>query len=53
MEKLLNEYVKKFDDNFPMFLFRTVSEDEIKEIIKKCIDENKPYETNLDINSNY
>ena len=43
MENLINEYLQKFDENFPLFMFMNVNEDEVKRIIKKCIDEGKPY----------
>lgn len=43
MEKLILEYLEKFDENFPLFMFMGVDEEEIKRIIKRCIDENKPY----------
>ena len=43
MEKLINEYLEKFDENFPLFMFMGIDEEEVKRIIKKCIDEDKPY----------
>lgn len=42
MPDLLMEYANKFNENFPTFLFMGI-EEEMEEIIKKCIKENKPY----------
>lgn len=53
MDELLFEYIDKFHENFPMFLFRTKTEEEINEIIKQCIDSGKHYEAELDENANY
>ncbi len=44
MDELLFEYIDKFNENFPMFKFMGVSKKEVEKIIKKCIEENKPYE---------
>lgn len=44
MDKLLQQYVEKFEDNFPIFFVRHLGEEEIKELIKKAIENNKPYE---------
>ena len=43
MEELINEYVERFDENFPIFMFMGTDEEELKQIIKKCLKENKPY----------
>lgn len=53
MEKLLEEYVDKFNENFPIFLLKGIDEDEIMEMIKKCIDEDKPCEIEVDENDDY
>lgn len=45
LEALLNQYVKQFDYNFPIFAVREKGEDEIIKIIQKCLDENKPFIT--------
>lgn len=42
-EKLF-EYGDRFDENFPMFLFRSTPEEEVIRIIDKCIENGKPYE---------
>lgn len=42
-EKLF-EYADRFDENFPMFLFRSTPEEEVIRIIDKCIENGKPYE---------
>lgn len=38
------EYVKRFNENFPIFTMMGTAEDEIIDIIKKCLRENNPYE---------
>lgn len=44
MDKLLEQYEKKFDECFPLMLTRGMSEKDIKEAIKECLKKNKPYE---------
>lgn len=48
MDELLIKYADKFNENFPLFVVRDLSEKEIKDIIQKCLDENKPYEIETD-----
>lgn len=48
MNELLEEYKKKFDDQFPLMMFMGVSEKDIKKEIKKCIDDGKPYDPETD-----
>ena len=43
MDKLIEEYRKKFGETFPLMLCRGCDDDEIIEIIKECISSNKPY----------
>lgn len=43
MEKLINEYLERFDENFPIFMMMGIEDEKIKEIIKKCLEENKPF----------
>ena len=52
-EKMLNEYQEHFEENFPLMLCRHMDEDEIIEIIKKCLDEDEPYDPELDPEANY
>ena len=44
MNEKLNQYVDHFGENFPIFIVRDLSEDEIIKIIDDCINNNKPYE---------
>lgn len=44
MDKLLDEYKEKFGECFPLMLTRGMSEDDIIEIVKSCLKNNKPYE---------
>ena len=43
VNKLLNEYVEKFGENFPLMIVR-LNDDELAEVLNKCLDEGKPYE---------
>lgn len=42
VDELLLKYVDEFDENFPVFLFRSEDEDEIKATIQKCLDDGIP-----------
>ena len=46
MDKLMLDYEEKFGEQFPLMLCRGMTEEAIKALIKKCIDEGKPYEVN-------
>lgn len=39
----LQKYVDTFNANFPIYGFMCVSDDEVIQIIKDCLDKNKPY----------
>lgn len=41
LDKLLNEYVNKFDENFPIFAVNNV---DIENIIQNCLATNTKYE---------
>ena len=43
MDKLIEEYRKKFGEIVPLMLCRGCDDDEIIEIIKECISSNKSY----------
>lgn len=47
LDKLLIEYADKFDDTFPIFCLRGTPE-ELIPILRKYIDEGKPYELEFD-----
>lgn len=53
MDKYLDMYAEKFNEQFPMMLCRHMTESEIIETIEKCIKEGTPYEPELDEKSNY
>lgn len=53
MEELLNEYRERFDENFPIMLFRGIPEDEVMQIIQKCLSDGKPFEADLDTEADY
>lgn len=44
MDKLLREYREMFDENFPIYRMMGRDDAEIIKIIKKCIEDGKPYE---------
>lgn len=48
LDKLLIEYADKFDDTFPIFCLRATPNEELISILRKCIDEGKPYEFEYD-----
>ena len=45
MDKLLFEYADAFDENFPVFLFRSKSAEEIVTMIQKCLVDGIPYKS--------
>ena len=47
MDELLLKYADKFNENFPMYLFRAVNEKEIKAVIQNCLDDNIPYNAEI------
>lgn len=53
MEQKLNEYAKKFGENFPIFMVRGMSEDKVVKTIDECIKNNKPYEVETDDDVSY
>lgn len=50
IDKLLNAYVEKFNDTFPV-KFVLMSEEELCATIQECIDTNTPYELDYDKDS--
>ena len=53
MDKLLNEYVNKFNENFPIFIVRNLEDDEIMRLIREAIDKNEPYVPEIDESAIY
>jgi hypothetical protein len=43
MDELLERYFETFGESFPNFVF-TGTDEEMKEVIKECIEKNEPYE---------
>ena len=50
MDKELKRYEEKFGEQFPLMLCKGCDDDEIIEIVNKCMVENKPYSV---INGDY
>ena len=48
MFELIEQYTEKFNENFPIFVVRNMTEDEIKGIIRKCLDDGKPYQVDTE-----
>lgn len=44
LSEYLQKYIDTFGENFPIFGFMAVSEDEIINTIKDCLNRGKPYE---------
>ena len=53
LDKLLDEYQGRFGENFPLMLCRTMEEDEIIKNIQKCLDDDAPYEPELNDKADY
>lgn len=53
MDALLEKYQTQFKQQFPLMLCRHMSEDEICKVVQQCLDDNKPYEPDLDPDANY
>lgn len=47
MEKLLKEYISKFDENFPLYLIMGMKEADIINILENSIKNNKKYEPEM------
>lgn len=47
LEELLELYLARFGQQFPMMLCRTMEEEKIKEIIVDCIVRGRPWEPRL------
>lgn len=53
LEEVLNQYRERFDENFPVMLFRGTPEGELIQMVLKCLDEGKPFESDLDDEADY
>lgn len=51
MDDLMEKYKKKFGECFPLMLTMGMSDEQIENIIKECLKNNKPYE--VDAYSDY
>ena len=47
MERLIKEYIRKFDKNFPLYLIMGMGEEMIIKILKKSIETGVPYEPEI------
>lgn len=53
MDELLLAYADKFNQNFPLFMLRGIPEDEIIRLIKKAIEDDKPYKPEMQTGALY
>jgi len=44
LSEKLTEYADRFNENFPIFHLRHLDDGQIVKIIRKCLDDGKPYE---------
>lgn len=43
MVELIEQYVERFNENFPLFALMGVEESEVEAIIQGCLDKGTPY----------
>lgn len=43
MEELINKYADTFNENFPFFICRNMTDEEIRKIIELCLKTGKSY----------
>jgi hypothetical protein len=43
MAELIEQYVERFNENFPLFALMGVEESEVEAIIQDCLDKGTPY----------
>lgn len=43
MAELIEQYLERFHENFPLFALMGVEEAEVKAIIQDCLDKRTPY----------
>ena len=54
MDKLIEEYVNKFNESVPIHLIpASWSEEKLKKELRRCIEENKPLEIEIEENVDY
>ncbi|WP_156350807.1 hypothetical protein [Psychrobacillus sp. FJAT-21963] len=53
MDNILQQYADKFGDNFPIMAVLHLEDAEIVKLIKKAIEDNKPYEAEYEDQRNY
>lgn len=47
LNELINQYVERFGENFPIFAVRAKPEKEIIAILEKCLQDGTPYKVDL------
>ncbi|MCM1236930.1 MAG: hypothetical protein NC489_43195 [Ruminococcus flavefaciens] len=43
MSELLEKYVDRFNENFPLFMVMNMGDEEVEALIQKCLDDGTPY----------
>ena len=52
-EDLLNKYVERFNENFPIFLVMGMGEEEVKIQIEESLETGKPFNPDMDQDKDY
>ena len=53
MAELIEQYLERFHENFPLFALMGVEEAEVKAIIQDCLDKGTPFTADLQSPSTY
>ena len=53
MDELLDQYMERFKENFPLFLVRHLDEADINAIIQRCLDTGQVYAPEVEEKSDY
>ena len=48
MDEIMDKYKERFGECFPLMLVMGMSDDEIRDLIKECLKNDKPYEVDSD-----
>jgi hypothetical protein len=53
LDKLLLEYCDRFGNNFPLFMVRSMPDNEVIETIEKSLKSNKPFKPKINPDYDY
>lgn len=43
IENLMSEYEERFDDQFPLMMMQSATDEEIEESLRQCLESNTPF----------